>query len=413
MDSHGFRLLYFAVEGIYSPVLDSQVLVPLRLLGEAAPHLDRRLLVLTSRRHRRNPRTPAREAEIREGLPGVKVDLRYRAMMVLPFQQAGWRRHLEAVLGTDADRRTPLVVHCRGQRCGAVAASLKRRHPWLRVLVDARGDPLDEFKRSLLSRWRVREARRDLQTALRAADGLNTVTSRLAEVLQAYTGSPLEMPRMVVGCCVDPGRFHFDAAIRAERRAHLGLTDKFVFCYCGSMALYQRFDVVARLFAGVCRILPKAHLLVITRDQGGARNHLDEAGVDPAVVTMHSARHDEVASYLMAGDVGLLIREDNSTNRVASPVKFAEYLRSGLPVLITSCVGDFGAFVADHGVGEAIAWPVREEEAMQACRRLRERLLSEGNEFRRYCSDKARQYWAWEGQLPRLMEMYERLAATV
>jgi hypothetical protein len=76
-------------------------------------------------------------------------------------------------------------------------------------------------------------------------------------------------------------------------------------------------------------------------------------------------------------------------------------------------VGDFGAFVADHGVGEAIAWPVREEEAIQACRRLRERLLSEEDEYRRYCSDKARQYWAWEGQLPHLLEMYERLAATV
>jgi glycosyltransferase involved in cell wall biosynthesis len=406
-------MLYFTVEGIYSPVLDSQVLVPLRLLGAAAPHLDRRLLILTSRRHRRNPGTPAREVEIREGLPGVKVDLRYRGMMVLPFQQAGWRRHLEAVLGIDGDRRTPLVVHCRGQRCGVLAASLKCRHPWMRVLVDARGDPLDEFNRGFLPRLQARKARRDLWAALQAADGLNTVTNHLAEVLQTYTGLPLDMPRMVLGCCVDPERFYFDPAVRIGRRAHLGLADKFVFCYCGSMAFYQRFDVVARLFAGVSRIVPGAHLLVITRDQSGARNHLEQAGVDPAVATVRSARHDEVASYLMAGDVGFLIREDTSTNRVASPVKFAEYLRSGLPVLITSCVGDFGAFVADHGVGEAIAWPVREEEAMQACRRLRERLLSEEDEYRRYCSDKARQYWAWEGQLPRLLEMYERLAATV
>ena len=56
----------------------------------------------------------------------------------------------------------------------------------------------------------------------------------------------------------------------------------------------------------------------------------------------------------MAADYGLLIRENSFTNQVASPVKFAEYLCCGLPVIISERLGDYSEFVEKNGCGYII-----------------------------------------------------------
>jgi len=58
-----------------------------------------------------------------------------------------------------------------------------------------------------------------------------------------------------------------------------------------------------------------------------------------------------VTKYLILGDYGLLLRKDNWTNRVASPVKFAEYLSVGLKVFISEHIGDFSEIVEDNNLG--------------------------------------------------------------
>ena len=62
----------------------------------------------------------------------------------------------------------------------------------------------------------------------------------------------------------------------------------------------------------------------------------------------------EVPKYLALGDYGLLLRNSNDTNRVASPVKFAEYLSAGLKVLISEDIGDFSEMVKDNNLGFVI-----------------------------------------------------------
>ena len=58
-----------------------------------------------------------------------------------------------------------------------------------------------------------------------------------------------------------------------------------------------------------------------------------------------------LSAILAACDYGILIRENTVTNQVASPTKFAEYLASGLPVIISPNLGDYSAFVETHHCG--------------------------------------------------------------
>lgn len=63
---------------------------------------------------------------------------------------------------------------------------------------------------------------------------------------------------------------------------------------------------------------------------------------------------DEVNSYLIFSDYGILLRDQIVTNRVASPVKFAEYLSAGLRVLISPNLGDYSDFVVQNDLGQVI-----------------------------------------------------------
>jgi glycosyltransferase involved in cell wall biosynthesis len=85
-------------------------------------------------------------------------------------------------------------------------------------------------------------------------------------------------------------------------------------------------------------------------------------------------RPDEVSIILDACDYGWLVREESVTNQVASPVKFAEYLFSGLKVIISEHIGDYSEFVIEHKAGflfredvmpELIPVPPDEKRRMQ------------------------------------------------
>ena len=58
--------------------------------------------------------------------------------------------------------------------------------------------------------------------------------------------------------------------------------------------------------------------------------------------------HNIIPSLLCASDVGILLRENNLVNNVASPGKFAEYLMCGLPVIMGSGIGDYSELMQEN-----------------------------------------------------------------
>jgi len=303
-----------------------------------------------------------------------------------------------------------IILHCRGHYAGAAAACVKRSDPRVRVLVDMRGDPLDELPhRGLVGAYYRGSCKRALTRALATADGLNTVTERLFDVLADGGYVDRQRPRVVIGCCVDRSRFYFDPEVRARRRSALGLDGKFVLCYCGGMAPWQRPDAIAELAAAVLSRMPDAHMLVVSREADVLVRDLVHAGVSSERITAREVSQEEVPSCLMAADVGLLLRENTRTNQVASPVKFAEYLACGLPVILTPYIGDLGDLVEREAIGKTITFPVRTDEAVAAVQNVRDRMDRERDEFRRRCSGVAHAKFTWENGLTPLVELYEKL----
>lgn len=177
------------------------------------------------------------------------------------------------------------------------------------------------------------------------------VSAHLGDYLAEQYGTP---PRgtVVIPCLVDAERFGASLTARAEARARMGFEGREVFLYSGIAAHWQCIPETVSFFERLRRRIPRALLWVLTPDQDAVRPHL--AGLPPGCVRMEYMPHDRLAASIAAADFGFLLRKRCLINRVASPVKFPEYLASGVPVLIGPEVGDYSEKVRVERLGVVV-----------------------------------------------------------
>jgi glycosyltransferase involved in cell wall biosynthesis len=74
-------------------------------------------------------------------------------------------------------------------------------------------------------------------------------------------------------------------------------------------------------------------------------------GISEKDFLVKKASPDEVPKYLKAADVAISFIKKCYSKQSSSPVKFAEYLVSGLPVISNSGIGDVDALTLNERVG--------------------------------------------------------------
>ncbi len=180
-----------------------------------------------------------------------------------------------------------------------------------------------------------------------------TVASRALESLAWSLGVP---PERVIYVPNGPG-IPFDAVSPAERaaaRARLGLGER------PAVLVYSRlfeFDT-ARLVAVLADIraaVPNVAVLLVgaglyAADSARFREQLAAAGLLEAVVDVGWVELDQLPAMLAAADVGLYLMDDTLLNRAKCPVKLADMLAAGLPV-VAEAVGQVAEYVRDGRTG--------------------------------------------------------------
>lgn len=121
-----------------------------------------------------------------------------------------------------------------------------------------------------------------------------------------------------------------------------------VLVYSGSVSGWQSFSLLKPLMLAFLNE-SEHHKLVFLSNEEETINELIQQF--PQQVSRRWLKHEEVTSFLLACDWGILIREQSITNKVASPTKFAEYLSAGLPVIISENLGDNTEFVKNNNCG--------------------------------------------------------------
>ena len=315
----------------------------------------------------------------------------------------------------------PFLVRCRNAQMTGIAIEALKSFPRARIIYDCRGAEVTELIQQLgvedqsPAAWSpavqqaVRVATQRERRAVMESAGVTCVSFVMARALQQRYP---EVPRdrfQVIPCCPDVESFRLAIPERANVRQALGLADRFVVTYLGSLAWYQQPESSLRLFRLIQTIRPHAHFLAITTAPEQMRQLATLAGLAPDSMTIRSVAAHEVPGLLVASDLGLLLRDDSETNRVASPVKFGEYLAAGVPVVITPRLGDCSAIVREHRLGVKV--DLSRDDAWQGTR-LHEffaALETETSAMRDRCQRYVESELSWSGLVPRLADWYAEL----
>jgi hypothetical protein len=250
----------------------------------------------------------------------------------------------------------PRKVICRGPFSTRLALKLRNRGLIDEVVFDARGAYTAEINEyNVIPHEKIKQEISSVENEdIRSSDQRLAVSQALINHWKEkfdYKGEN----HVVIPCTLNSD-FIFDFPSEgkiAHLRKELGYSaNDLVFVYSGSSAGWQSFELVDELLKKLMDEHPNIKLLVLSSDFGSQyqvmKKHRER-------VFVKWVPPSEVKDFLLTADVGILYRERSITNKVASPVKFAEYLSCGLKVLISDELGDYSDFSAKHDLKYTIA----------------------------------------------------------
>ncbi|MBT5367773.1 MAG: glycosyltransferase, partial [Nitrospinaceae bacterium] len=346
------NIAYLTCDGVLDSVFDSQVMGLIAELEKEKIKVD----LYSARGPKRNfdPLLQEKISEVRSKLDGTFRQiwhLRYLGNWSTYFSRCSFSRNLDV-------SHKYRMVHCRGSYSGYVA--VKSLGSSLPVLTDVRGVMVEEagIRRGQVSignkirnsGWRSRGLKSLERVAVEGAQAVTCVSNPLrGYLLRNYSIKPENV--VVLPGCVDTSRFRPDEKSRDEVREKLKLIAKRVFLYVGSAKAWQIPEVIGKVFRYALEQDDRSHLLVLSQEPDVMRSFLEEEGIASEHMTIMQVAHEEIASYIRAADVGLLLREKSLVNEVACPTKFGEYVSSGVPVLASTGIGDTQAHIQEHRLG--------------------------------------------------------------
>ncbi|MCX6270208.1 MAG: glycosyltransferase [Bacteroidetes bacterium] len=242
------------------------------------------------------------------------------------------------------------LVHCRSYPAALTGLRIRKKLgiPWI---FDIRGFWIDERKEGKI--WNTgnpavrlvillfRMAERSL---FRQADTIVSLTDKGKEIIEnKFFRGISARPVRVIPCCTD---FKvFNPGIRTERnsvRNRLNIpSDAFVLTYLGSIGTWYLLEEMLDFFKLLTQSKPGSYFLFITNEQPDKiRVTAGKKGVSPESLRITSALHGEVPALLGISDWGIALIRPTWSKQASSPVKWAEFLASGIPLVVNKGIGD-------------------------------------------------------------------------
>jgi len=350
----GRKVLFISYNGMLDPLGQSQVIPYLRALSEQGVQFT---LLSFERSRAYTPEGHKACEELRRDLAVAGIDwhwLRYHKSPSLPATSydvlAGIRYGSRLVRDKQIE-----MVHARSYIPATIALRLKRRFG-VKMIFDVRGLMADEYFdaghwRKESTPYRITKAME--RRALAAADGVVTLTERIWPIINTWDGlSDRHVAHEVVPCCADLELFKFSQPDRERRRRELGLEDRFVVVYSGSIDGWYLTESMADFFAVLLKQKPQAHALWLTTgNHDRIRTLMQTRGIEEKDYTLLATTTADVPSYLSASDAGLAFIKPCFSKLASSPTKYAEYLACGLPLIINCGIGDSDTLVTREQTG--------------------------------------------------------------
>lgn len=272
-----------------------------------------------------------------------KIQRNYSDAIVLPmFPGTGnWRWNRFALRRKLKSLQTDVVV-----ARGPFATLLAKSSSSARVCFDARGAYQAEYTEYDVSSgtFTGHEMGAIEEEALRTSDFRIAVSQALVEYWKSTYSFTTQ--KFVVVPCTLAENVSTDSEVHTTRDSTIRIV------FAGGNGKWQNLESVSTLLIPFFQQHENVIMIFLTNS---LPEKFELRDLFPNRVSTMWLQESEVHNLLATCDYGWIVRETTTTNRVASPVKFAEYLAAGLHVLISPHLGDFSEFVLEHKCGEVIA----------------------------------------------------------
>jgi hypothetical protein len=204
-------------------------------------------------------------------------------------------------------------------------------------------------------------------------------------------------------CLSDSNKFFYDKKLRIDTRKELNYSDDdIVYVYAGGMnSSWHVTDFIFNFFNYANNKQKNSKFLLLSKDTVSVSKILEKYPDVRNKVLFMSVDNKIICKYYNAADYGILFRENSIMNNVASPTKFAEYLLSGLPVLISEGVGDYSNFCRTNGLGFVIT-----EEQLKNNSLLDPEIFKSNVFSREYISSVGKKFLTKESILPDVLKIF-------
>jgi glycosyltransferase involved in cell wall biosynthesis len=207
-----------------------------------------------------------------------------------------------------------------------------------RVLIDLRGALKEEVLDFQKNNWLQKTLKViNINKAISALNNYSFITV-VSPALKEYVLSSVNSSKreiFITPCLAGKSFFHsHENRIKYRRKLGLNETEKLIVFSSGGESLWQNNQELFKIANRGFKVLNLSKVLV---------DH-------PNVITKY-VKYEEVSSYMSAADIAVILREKNIVNEVASPVKFSEYVCTGLPVISNKNVAVIKQYIKDTGFG--------------------------------------------------------------
>jgi len=206
----------------------------------------------------------------------------------------------------------------------------------------------------------------------------------------------------------DPQRFTIDAAARSSRRMELGISDRHVLIYSGSLIKWHRFEDMATFCNQLQTKDTSGYTLWCSYEWNEETERWAKTLLtgDYRLLRLAPA---EVCPTLQAADAGLMFLTLTKSRTTTIPIKFAEYLACGMPVVVNQGIGDPEEIVRRYRVG-VVVQDMTDDSIDRAVNELLE-LLHDPN-MRDRAVEAAKKEFHLDMAIEKYKECYHRLATT-
>lgn len=338
------RILFFVPEQLAGqfPVYLSRVWALASFLQERGANC----LIIGSESNPDQAKSVAASLQDRFGVSTILVGRRDQRSGLLANTRAA-RLAIQSC-ASEIERLSPTHIYYRSCTLHGQVRRLKRL-TGAQVVFDLRGASAQEVRLRRGISLRYIYIRNEERLAIRSADRLACVS----DYLRAYMQSVSDHKDVeVIPNCVDDSLFFFDSDARNAIRQELGI-DGATKCivYSGGTSKWQNIDGMLALYNSLLSISDQYYFLFLTKDVASVRQLASQyPGLEAKMNVREVPLHD-VHSYLSAADFGIMMRGAHEADLASSPIKVAEYLACGLPVITRYGVGDYVATLPALGIG--------------------------------------------------------------